>query len=111
MRIISETRLREFWESRPERRNARKPLTIWRSVVRDSAWKSPADVKTTFGKNVDFVTSRRGSELAIFNIHGNAYRLVAAVHYLPRHFQHGRVYVLRILTHAEYDRNRWKEEL
>jgi mRNA interferase HigB len=111
MRIISETRLREFRESKPERRNAEKPLVIWRDVVRESAWKSPADVKTTFGKNVDFVSSHRGSELAVFNIHGNTYRLIAAIHYLRRHFRRGRVYVLRIMTHAEYDENRWKVEL
>ena len=62
-------------------------------------------------KNVDFIQSETGSALAAFNIHGNHYRLIAAIHYLPGHGRKGRVYVLRVLTHAEYDTNRWKREL
>ena len=35
---------------------------------------------------------------------GNAYRLIARVNY-----QTQRVFILRILTHAEYTEGRWKE--
>jgi mRNA interferase HigB len=41
----------------------------------------------------------------VFNICGNSYRLVCALHYT------GKVFLLRFLTHAEYDKNRWKDEL
>jgi mRNA interferase HigB len=44
--------------------------------------------------------------VAVFNIHGNKYRLIAAIHY-----DYPRVFVLRVLTHREYDTNRWKKEL
>ena len=37
---------------------------------------------------------------------GNRYRLIAAIHY-----QWGMVYVLRFLTHAQYDKDQWKGEL
>jgi mRNA interferase HigB len=111
MRIISERRLREFWEATPRQRDAERPLRSWSAVVRGASWTNPAAVKSTFGKNVDFVQSNNGSNLAVFNIHGNHYRLIAAVHYLPSHFRKGRVYVLRVLTHEEYDTNRWKREL
>lgn len=111
MRIISETRLRDFWQANPQQRNAERPLKLWKTVVRGSAWKNPADVKETFGKNVDFVQSDNGSDLAVFNIHANHYRLIAAIHYLPHHYRRGRVYVLRIMTHREYDTNQWKRDL
>jgi mRNA interferase HigB len=42
----------------------------------------------------------------IFNIGGNKYRLITAIHYNTR-----KVFVLRFLTHAEYDSRGWKEDL
>lgn len=47
-----------------------------------------------------------GNTVAVFDIHNNKYRLVAAIHY-----DHPRVFVLRIMTHEEYDKNYWKNEL
>jgi mRNA interferase HigB len=111
MRVISETRLKEFWEENAQQRKAKKSLQLWYAVTRQAAWRNPADVKVSFGKNVDFVRSENGSELCVFNIHGNHFRLITANHYLPHHVERGRVYVLRIRSHQEYDRNRWKEEL
>lgn len=40
------------------------------------------------------------------NIKGNRYRLIVAIHYNTQ-----MVYVLRFLTHAEYDKGAWKEQL
>jgi mRNA interferase HigB len=111
MRIISERRLDEFWASERSRRDAKRPLMFWKRVVKSAAWANPADVKRSFGKNVDFVQSENGNPLVVFNVHANHYRLIAAIHYLPHHFRKGRVYVLRILTHAEYDADRWKRDL
>ncbi|MGB7161392.1 MAG: type II toxin-antitoxin system HigB family toxin [Tepidisphaeraceae bacterium] len=111
MRIISETRLKRFWQANPQQARSRKSLIQWLAQSKAAAWKSPADVKRTFGKNVDFVQSDNGSRLAVFNVYANHYRLIAAVHYLAGHPIKGRVYVLQILTHEEYDENRWKQEL
>ena len=36
---------------------------------------------------------------------GNKYRLIAAIHYNRR-----RVYIRHVLTHAEYDKGKWKEQ-
>jgi mRNA interferase HigB len=52
------------------------------------------------------VTVSSGRSVTVFNIRGNDYRLVAAIHYNTQ-----RVYALRVLTHAEYDRDRWKDQL
>jgi mRNA interferase HigB len=42
--------------------------------------------------------------LTVFNIGGNKARLIAALHYNRQ-----KVYVRAVLTHAEYDEEKWKE--
>jgi len=42
--------------------------------------------------------------LVIFNIAGNKYRLIAAIH-----FNRQKLYIRDVLTHAEYDKERWKK--
>jgi mRNA interferase HigB len=57
---------------------------------------------------VDRVITRKENAVCVFDLgHGkNSYRLIAAVH-----FNTQIVFVLRLLTHAEYDKNEWKSEL
>ena len=45
-------------------------------------------------------------KVMVFNVCGNTYRLIVAMH-----FQSQVAYTLRSLTHAEYDREDWKDEL
>jgi mRNA interferase HigB len=47
-----------------------------------------------------------GDDLAIFNIRGNNYRLIVRMVW-----KYKRIYVKEFLTHAEYDRGRWKKWL
>jgi mRNA interferase HigB len=93
MRIITVGRLRDFW-GRPGREDAEQPLRAWVHVVRAAEWSKPTDVKAMF-RSADIVPNGR----AVFNIGGNKYRLVVAVHYRGK-----RVYVRFIGTHKEYDR-------
>ena len=44
--------------------------------------------------------------MLVFNVCGNTYRLVVAMH-----FNSQIACKLRFLTHAEYDRDDWKDEL
>ncbi len=92
MRIIAVRTLRSFW-SRPGRRDAEQPLRAWVHVVKGADWSKPTDVKRTFG-SADILRNGR----AIFDIGGNKYRLIAAIHYRGK-----RVYVRFIGTHKEYD--------
>lgn len=50
-----------------------------------------------------FVSAGYVDGLTIFNISGNKYRLIAAIHYNRR-----KVFVRAVLTHAVYDRGGWK---
>ena len=95
VRIIKRGALVPFWERHPD---AKASLESWYAVVRRANWKTPAEMKQVYGK-ADLVGRR-----TVFNIAGNKYRLVARVNY-----QAQRVFVLYILTHAEYDRGDWKQ--
>jgi len=53
----------------------------------------------------DFPWADRVDHKTVFNIGGNKYRLIAAIHYNRR-----RVYMRAILTHAEYDKGKWKQD-
>jgi mRNA-degrading endonuclease HigB of HigAB toxin-antitoxin module len=57
----------------------------------------------------------------VFNVGGHKYRLIAAIHYplaaihYPRttpqgRLTEGRVFVLHVLTHKDYDKNAWKKD-
>ncbi|HKN76395.1 MAG TPA: type II toxin-antitoxin system HigB family toxin [Candidatus Acidoferrum sp.] len=95
MRIIKRGALVQFWQRHPD---AKASLESWYGVVRRAAWQTPAEMKQIY-HNADRVGRR-----TIFNIAGNKYRLIARVNY-----QTQRVFVLHILTHAEYDRRDWKQ--
>jgi mRNA interferase HigB len=103
MRIISKSRLREFWAEHPD---AEGELRIWHDLTVLASWKNPAEVKRVFGHRVDFVKVASGNTLAVFDVVNNRYRMVAAIHY-----DYPRVFVLRLMTHEEYDEERWKAEL
>ena len=102
MRVISRKRLREFWAEHPK---AQASLTQWYKLTGDASWKSFADMKATFGA-VDTVKVRSGNTVYIFDIKGNDFRLIAAIH-----FNRKIVYVLAVLTHKEYDEDKWKDNL
>jgi mRNA interferase HigB len=95
MHVISRKRLREFWKLHPR---AEGPLRAWHRVARHEEWESFADVRAFF-PHADQV-----GKLTVFNIGGNKYRLIAAIH-----FNRGKVFVRHVLTHAQYDRGEWKE--
>jgi mRNA interferase HigB len=102
MRIIKTSMLREFWQGH---REAEASLQAWAQQAKAAEWRKFADVRKTF-PSADLVTVASGRPVVVFNIAHNRYRLIAAVH-----FGSQIVYTLIILTHKEYDRNAWKEQL
>ncbi len=103
MRIVKPSTVKRHWEANPK---SKKELEKWLAATDAAVWKTPTDVKANFGARVDFVRVASGNTVAVFDIANNNWRLIAAIHY-----DHPRVFVLRILTHREYDTNKWKEEL
>ena len=95
MHVISRKALRVFWQRQPD---SEQPLRRWHKLMTTTDFGSFAELRETFpsADTVDDVT--------VFNIGGNKYRLIASIHFNRR-----KVYIRRILTHAEYDQGTWKQ--
>ena len=102
MRVISRKRLREFAQQHPD---AAEPLEKWYRLFRQAKWENLQEVRRVY-PHADMVTVASGNSVTVFNICGNKYRLIAAIHYNRQ-----RVYVLRLLRHAEYSKESWKDTL
>jgi mRNA interferase HigB len=102
MRIIKTSMLKEFWEGH---REAEASLRTWAQQTSAAEWPSFVQVRKTF-PSADQVTVASGRPVVVFNIAHNRYRLIAAIHYNTQI-----VYTLVILTHKDYSRNAWKEQL
>ena len=91
MRIIALGNLRDFWVQHPD---ALEPLSAWYAIASRVRWTSPVDVKAAY-RNASFVAGNR----VVFNIKGNDYRLVVAMHYNRQI-----AYIRFVGTHRQYER-------
>lgn len=96
MRVISKARLVEFWQ---EHANAKTPLTNWYNHVsnKTTVWTSFADVRK------DYSSADKVGDCYVFDIGGNNFRLIAKI-------IRECVYIRKIMTHAEYDDQKWVAE-
>ena len=94
MHVIAKPALIEFWEKHPD---AESPLQAWFRTMESETFVDFIELRATFA-SADYVDG-----LTVFNIGGNKYRLIVAIHY-NRH----KVFVRAVLTHAEYDLGKWK---
>ena len=97
MRVQNKEKLEIFRIKHPSISYA---LNRWVNVVEAADWKSPVDVKSTFGVNVDFVGKQ-----VVFDVGGNKARIITKVVYGILQI----VNVAHVLDHAEYDKKKWKE--
>jgi len=102
MNIITRKRILAFGDRHPD---AKRPLELWYRTVRRARWESIQDVRRVY-RHADAVEVGSGKVVTVFNIGGNKYRLVTAIHYNRQ-----RVYVLRLMTHAAYRKGIWKGTL
>ena len=100
MRVISKTRLKQFWET-ARHPDAEGPLRAWYTHVnnRTVSWQSWADVRGSFA------SASIVGDCVVFNIGGNKYRLVTRIRYATQ-----KVFVLKVMAHREYDLGKWKDE-
>jgi mRNA interferase HigB len=97
MRIIARRTLREFVQSLAGRKDqpaVKAALDAWFDEVRKANWQSTAAVRRSYA-----TASIVSAERLVFNVKGNAYRLVAAVD-----FEKSIVWIKWLGTHRDYDR-------
>ncbi len=95
MHVIAEKKLRDFWLAHPE---SESPLRAWHRIAERSLWRNYSDIKQTCSCGVDQI-----GRCTVFDIGGNKFRLIIHIKY-----EWGRVFILHVLTHKEYDRDQWK---
>ncbi len=88
-----------------EHPDATASLKTWLNITKRETWKSFRELRASY-PNADMLKVHSGNAVVVFNIAHNRYRLIMAIH-----FNRLTVFVLRFLTHAEYDRNQWKLDL
>lgn len=94
MHVISRKKLNDFVREHPEANNA---IYRWYKEIKLRQFQSFADLKIAFS-GVDKV-----EKFTVFDIGGNKYRLIAAIHY-----NRSKLYIRHVLTHNEYNLGKWK---
>ncbi|MGJ8639341.1 MAG: type II toxin-antitoxin system HigB family toxin [Opitutaceae bacterium] len=103
MRVITKERLLDLASNHA---SSLPSVKQWLATVQYATWSHLADIRNTFN-SADRVHLESGSTVYVFNI--RSYRLITAIHFTPKNPSRGRIYVREFLTHAEYDKNSWKE--
>ena len=96
VRIMARSTLLCFVEKlkgHKDQRAVKAALDSWFQEVKRAEWKNSVDVKARYASD-----SIVGAERVVFNIKGNAYRLVVGVDY-----EHSIVFIEWLGTHKEYD--------
>ena len=95
MHVISRKCLSRFWKVHAD---AEVPLRAWYKVATTADWEKFAGVRA------GFPAADQVGRFTVFNIGGNKYRLIAAIH-----FNRGMVFVRQVLTHSDDNKGSWKD--
>jgi len=97
MRLIARKTLNRFIDSlkgSKDQKAVKSALDSWFQEVKQADWHTPTDVVRAYA-NASIV----GSDRVVFNIKGNDYRLVVAIHYRLQI-----VFIKWLGSHADYDK-------
>jgi mRNA interferase HigB len=94
--VISRKILRDFCLKHSDSCEA---LFSWYRVATKAEWQNLTEVQAQYLK------AEAVGHFTVFNIKGNQYRLIVDINYATQ-----RIYIKYILTHAEYDKDRWKND-
>ncbi len=96
MHLITISNLRQDAAPYPD---VQKQLKEWYDIVKTAEWQSLIDVQAVY-RDAEAV-----SNFTVFNIKGNKYRLIVSIDY-----EEQVIYYKYFLTHAEYDKEQWKND-
>jgi len=95
LHVISRKRLLDATEKHVD---LASPLDAWYRIAKKASWKNLMDVRR------QLPTADAAGKFTIFNIKGNAYRLVTEINYRT-----ARTFIRYVLTHAEYSKGGWNQ--
>lgn len=94
MHIISKKKITDFIAKYPD---SETPLLGWYSIAKSVTFSDFNELRNWF-PHADLVGRR-----TVFNVSGNKYRMITRVNFISK-----RVFIIDILTHSEYSKNKWK---
>lgn len=77
----------------------KKQIEDWNTAVKKAEWQNLEDVRKVY-RDAEAV-----GNFTVFNIKGNDYRLIVGINYETQ-----KVFYKYLLTHAEYSKNKWKND-
>jgi mRNA interferase HigB len=96
MHVITRSRLSQFWGRHPDAQNS---LLTWYKIVSTVDFEDFVQLRQVF-PSADLV-----GNFTVFNVSGNKFRLITYIDY-----EYRKVFIRHVLTHAEYDKDKWKED-
>jgi mRNA interferase HigB len=96
MHLISIRHLRDTTAKYPD---VDTQIEDWYATLKRANWNSLEDVRLIYA------SAEAVGNFTVFNIKGNNYRLIVGIDYEDR-----TVYFKYFLTHAEYDKDKWKND-
>lgn len=95
MHIVTQKRI---WEAKEKWPRAASALDAWYRLAKASSPRDFAELRRLFP-----ATDKVGKH-HVFDIGGNKLRLIAVVQYRAQ-----KLFIQRVIDHAEYDKDKWKE--
>jgi mRNA interferase HigB len=96
MHLISIANLRSDASQYPD---VSDTIEKWNTIVEEAQWQNLEEVRQIY-RDAEAV-----GNFTVFNIKGNAYRLIVGINYRRQV-----IYYKYFLTHAEYDKDKWKND-
>lgn len=96
MHLLSIRNLRNDAAEYPDVKNQ---IDRWNATVKKAEWQNLEDVRKIYGD------AESVGNFTVFNIKGNDYRLIVDIDY-----QEQTIFYKFFLTHAEYDKDKWKND-
>lgn len=96
MHIISRKKLRDFCSKHADSCDI---LNAWYKTASQASWTNLSEVQAVYPQAESI------RNFTVFNIKGNRYRLIVDLVYREQI-----IYIKYILTHAEYDKDEWKND-
>jgi mRNA interferase HigB len=96
MHLISIRNLRKDAAQYPDAKNQ---IDSWNATVKQAEWHNLEDLRKIY-RDAEAV-----GNFTVFNIKGNKYRLIVGLNY-----ENKTIFYKYFLTHAEYDKDKWKND-
>ncbi|MEG4986793.1 type II toxin-antitoxin system HigB family toxin [Microcoleus sp. BR0-C5] len=96
MHLIS---IRNLRKDAAQYRDVKNQIDSWNATVKQAEWQNLDEVRKIY-RDAEAV-----GNFTVFNIKGNEYRLIVGINY-----EEQTIFYKYFLTHAEYDKDKWKND-